>query len=146
MKPVVGFLLVLLVASVAWAEPPYDFEHVQWIRCYDGDTCWFHIPNAHPLLGENIGVRLLGIDTPELRSACEADKAMAQEAKVFLSALLRDAHTIHLRQVSRGKYFRLLAIVEVDGRNANNLLLQKGLATPYFGSGPKFSLCPETVP
>lgn len=132
-----GWLLVLTLRADA-----YEFNHVQYIRCYDGDTCTFHIPNAHPLIGKKIGVRLLGIDTPELRTNCEADKIKAREARDFVNALLRNAFEIHLREVHRGKYFRLLAIIEADGQNVSNILLKKNLAVPYFGKGPRWlSLC-----
>jgi len=55
------FLLSILSASAL----AYDFPNLTYRSCYDGDTCRFDIPNVHPFFGENIPVRLAGIDTPE---------------------------------------------------------------------------------
>ncbi|MEE8448005.1 MAG: hypothetical protein V3S39_00085 [Thermodesulfobacteriota bacterium] len=62
-------LALSLAPSSAWPAPRTygDFTDVQFIRCYDGDTCTFDIPYVHPLLGKRIAVRFRGIDTPEIK-------------------------------------------------------------------------------
>lgn len=35
--------------------------------------------------------------------------------------------------MKRGKYFRIVAEVRVDGQNLGQLLIEKGLAKPYDG-------------
>ncbi len=53
-----GLLLLSITAPVLAT----DFPHVTYHRCYDGDTCTFTIPGIHPLFGEQISVRIAGIE------------------------------------------------------------------------------------
>ncbi len=79
-------LAVLCAAPPAWAT---TFEGVTWIRCYDDDTSTFTLPGVHPFFGEKISVRIRGIDTPEIRGKCEAEKRKAKAARDYLRNLLR---------------------------------------------------------
>ena len=47
--------------------------------------------------------------------------------------LLTNAKTIDLLNVERGKYFRLVASVRIDGIDLSNLLLREGFAVEYDG-------------
>ena len=38
-----------------------------------------------------------------------------------------------LKNMKRGKYFRIIADVEVDGVDLGSLLIEEGLARPYSG-------------
>ena len=71
---------------------------------------------------------------PEVRTKCDAEKAAAREARDMLAERLRPATAIELREVTRGKYFRLVAEVLADGVNLSALLLERGLARPYDGA------------
>ena len=42
-----------------------------------------NIPGVHPLLGNEIGIRVRGIDTPEIRGKCEFEKRKAKEAQTL---------------------------------------------------------------
>ncbi len=68
---------------------------------------------------------------PEVRTKCDAEKVAAREARDMLAERLRPATAIELREVTRGKYFRLVAEVLADGVNLSALLLERGLARPY---------------
>ncbi len=46
---------------------------------------------------------------------------------------LRTAQSITLKNVERGKYFRIVATVDADGQDVSDLLIQEGLAVPYDG-------------
>ncbi len=118
---------VLCAAAPAWAT---TFENVTWLRCYD-ET--FTLPGVHPFFGEKISVRIRGIDTPEIRGKCEAEKRKAKAARDFLRNLLRNASRIDLADVERGKYFRIVAIVEADGVDVVPLMIEQGLGRPYHG-------------
>ena len=117
------------------------FHHVEWERCYDGDTSFFTIPNTHPLLGDKIGVRLARVDALEVRTKCDAEKKKGIEARDMLVERLRQAKVIDPRQVERGKYFRLAAEVVADGENMSDLLLDLGLAWPYDGGTRERRFC-----
>lgn len=135
-------MLVISINSSRATEPTYGrFDDVILNGCYDGDTCTFTIPDVHPLLGERIGVRIRGIDAPEIRGKCEAEKALARVARDRLRALFAEAVRIDLVNVSRGKYFRIIADVEADGINVADILLQEGLGRGYSGEARE-SWCP----
>ena len=48
---------------------------------------------------------------------------------------------IDLREVERGKYFRLVAEVIADGENMSDVLLERGLAWPYDGGTRERPFC-----
>ena len=100
---------------------------------YDGDTFRANIKEYPPLIGYRMGIRINGIDTPEMRGKCQKEKTLAREAKQFTVAKLRAAKKIELRNMKRGKYFRIVADVHVDGKNLGKMLINSGLAVPYDG-------------
>ncbi len=99
----------------------------------DGNTFRCNIEGYPPIIGDNIPVRIKGIDTPELRDKRKDVKELAHKAKDFITRKLQTAKIIRLRNIERGKYFRILADVEVDGENLGDMLLDKGLANPCQG-------------
>ena len=91
-----------------------ELNCAKYIKNYDGDTISFNIPNTHPIIGNNISIRLNGIDTPEIRTKNLCEKKAARSAKKLIKSLLKRAKTIKLKNVKRGKYFRLVADVSFD--------------------------------
>ena len=100
---------------------------------YDGDTFRANIDSYPELLGYRIGIRVNGIDTPEMRGRCEKEKLLARKAKQFAVTALRSAKKVELRNMKRGKYFRIVADVYVDGKNLGEALISHKLAVPYDG-------------
>ena len=88
-------------------------------------------------MGDKIGVRLARVDAPEVRGKCDAEKKKGIEARDALVERLSQATVIDLREVERGKYFRLVGEVIADGENMSDLLLAMGLAWPYDGGGTR---------
>ena len=70
---------------------------------YDGDTFRADIAGWPPIIGERVPIRLRG------------------------------ARETRLDHIDRGKYFRLVAGVMVDGRDLSDMLIGAGLARPYEG-------------
>lgn len=103
------------------------FKNVKYVRNYDGDTITFNIPDVHPLLGYEIPIRVRGIDAEELRT--KSTKAI--QAKEFVHELLSNASNIDLVSPKRGKYFRIVADVMVDGISLADELLKRDLVIPY---------------
>ena len=66
-KILVSLAVICLIVSpwapLLQADNFGTLEEVEFISCYDGDTCRFNIPGVHPIIGKNISVRLDGIDT-----------------------------------------------------------------------------------
>ena len=51
----------------------------------------------------------------------------------MVTDILKDADQIVLRNMERGKYFRIAADVIVDGENLSDLLIGAGMAIRYNG-------------
>lgn len=132
-------LPLLLLAHLAWSEEPacsHDaktFRCVKYLKNYDGDTVTVRIPDVHPLLGENISVRIVGIDTPEKNGKKPCEKERARDAQRLVANLMKNAKAIELRNIGRDKYFRVLAEVWIDGRSVGAVLIENKLAYPYDG-------------
>ena len=118
------------------------FKCVEPVRNYDGDTITVNIPNVHKLFGEEISVRLLGIDTAEIRTSDDCEKDMAERAKLFVETELASARVIHLYNIERDKYFRIGADVILDGNSLSDKLIEENLAYPYEGgTKPEVDWC-----
>ncbi len=119
-----------------------NFRCVKYVQNYDADTITFDIPNVHALLGKEIRVRVRGVDAPEIRSKDSCGKTKAKQAKLEVEKFLRGAKRIDLKNVGRGKYFRIVADVVADGRSLTNYILTKKLGVPYDGGKkPKVNWC-----
>jgi len=100
---------------------------------YDGDTFTVNIKDYPPIVGNRISIRVNGIDTPEMRGKCHKEKALARLAKQFTVAQLRSTEVIELRNIQRGKYFRIVADVYVDGNSLTKGLIEAQLGVKYDG-------------
>lgn len=132
-------LILLFLASPVYAE---DLLDVRYIRNYDADTITVTIPYVRAIFGKELAIRLNGLDTPEMRGACQNEKLLAYHAKEKVRQILEAGRTIDLLDVDRDKYFRVIATVLVDGLNLNEWLLHAGLAIPYDGGTKAHPWCP----
>ena len=134
-------LIVALVILTAQAKPQYGTVTVsKLISVYDGDTFRVNIDSLPSIVGKNIPIRVNGVDTPEIRGKCQYEKNLALEARDFVRAKLANAKEIKLTNLQRGKYFRVVANVLVDGVSLGQELLDNKLAYEYSG-GKKSSWC-----
>ena len=133
--------IAVLFATLESVAKEYGSAVVSEVRTiYDGDTFRANIEGWPSVVGESMAIRIKGIDTPELRGKCQAEKEAARAAKQFSVAKLRAGNIIQLRAIERGKYFRLLADVWIDGKSLGADLIAAGHAVPYDG-GKKVSWC-----
>ena len=135
-------LLALCIGVLSvQAAPEYATVTVsKVISVYDGDTFRVDIDSLPPIVGKNIPIRLNGVDTPEIRGKCEHEKDLAIKARDFVRNKLANAKEIKLNNLQRGKYFRVVANVMVDGVSLEQELLDKEFAYKYTG-GKKSSWC-----
>ena len=103
------------------------------IGIYDGDTFRVDIDELSDIVGKNIAIRILGIDTPEIKGKCDKEKQLAIKARDFTRSYLNNASSVQLSNLKRDKYFRLLADVYVDGESLAAALLANDLAVRYSG-------------
>jgi endonuclease YncB( thermonuclease family) len=90
--------------------------------------------------GDDIGVRLSGIDAPEIAGKCSKEKALALVTRDFLLGQLAGA-SVMLQQIFRDKFFRIEATVIANGVNINQLMVKNGFAALYTGTGPRHDWC-----
>jgi len=135
-------LTILIILSLSLqAAPQYGTVTVsKVINVYDGDTFRVDINSLPPIVGKNIPIRVNGVDTPEIRGKCQYERNLALEARDFVRARLSNAKEIKLTNLQRGKYFRVVANVLVDGVSLEQELLDNKLAYRY-GGGKKLSWC-----
>lgn len=110
------------------------------IRVIDGDT---FVATAHIWPGQTItvNVRIRGVDAPEVRSRCAAEKTAAQMSRAALEALIGGG-TVKIRNISGDKYFgRVLAdVTTAQEESVAESLLARALARPY-GGGQRVNYC-----
>lgn len=103
------------------------------IKVYDGDT----ITIASKLPYDNspvyrFSVRLLGIDSPEMKSKTSTEKQLALTSRDALTGLIMDK-IIHLKNISTEKYGRVLADVYLDDLHINQWMIDNHYAITYDG-------------
>tara|TARA_R110000765_G_scaffold70191_1_gene136119 strand:+ start:131 stop:562 length:432 start_codon:yes stop_codon:yes gene_type:complete len=134
---------VLSMCSYAEALKDIKFDNVvvdKITSVYDGDTFRANIKDYPKIVGHRMSIRILGIDTPELKAKCKREKDLAINAKRLTASMLGDGKRIELRNIKRGKYFRILANVYVDGISIGDELIRNNLALEYDG-GTKIDWC-----
>ncbi|WP_017445698.1 thermonuclease family protein [Gayadomonas joobiniege] len=140
-KQLIGLALASVLSFSVQAE---NFGHVtvkQVVSIYDGDTFRVDIDGWPDVIGKRVPIRLNGVDTPEIRGKCEAEKKLAREAKMFTVEKLRNAKRVELKNIQRGKYFRIVADTYVDGASLGELLINKQLARRYDGKSKRLGWC-----
>ncbi len=141
-KAFLSLVLLLVALPFSYAKETYeDIIVSEVISIYDGDTFRVDIDNYPEIIGKNMPIRVKGIDTPEIRTKCDREKKLARNAKQLTVSLLRKAKIIKLKNIERGKYFRLVADVFVDGKLLSKELIKSKLAVPYDGKTAKINWC-----
>ena len=102
------------------------------LSVYDADTCTLLIDvgfNIH--LKEK--VRFFGVDTPEIRTTNDKEKALGLEARDYVRKEIL-GKTINLQTYKEGKFGRYLVDIFLqDGSKLNDILVEKGYAKVYMG-------------
>ena len=140
MKKILFIVICLISLTVIEANQSESYTIEKIISVYDGDTFRADIRGLPDIIGKNIAIRILGIDTPEIKGKCEEEKVVAIKARDFSRKALFNAKTITLKNLKRDKYFRLLADVYFDDTDLANALLVNNLAVKYSGK-KKSSWC-----
>lgn len=150
MKSLASLLLagLILVSPARAMNEQNENRIVSVIEIYDGDTFKFNMPGLWDELNP-VSVRILGIDTPEIKGNCQKEKDRASMAKAQLGRLfLLAGRKAILTDIEWDKYGgRILAhvYVQVNGEyiDVANFMTKMGLATPYFGKGEKTNWCKD---
>lgn len=138
---------ILLLLGLVGAETLYGTIS----NCYDGDTCTAQLDNpgnAIPdIFAVNLGIRVLGIDTPEIRGKCDLEKCLAQIAKSYTYSKV-DGKRVKLEDSIRDKYFRVVADLQYQEggvwKSINQGLLDYKIAVEYDGGTKVTDWCDES--
>ena len=136
-KIVFFFLNSLLISSTFAYE---DVKISKVISIYDGDTLRVNIDSFPDIVGKNIRIRIKGIDEPEIKGKCQREIDLAIMARDYLRNTINQSSQIELRNIERGKYFRIVGDLYIDGENISKGLIKEKLAYIYHG-GRKRSWC-----
>ncbi len=142
MRHILIALILVLIPLSTWAGPTITGPiSAKVVKVYDGDT--FTV-EAYPWPGleAKASVRVDGVDTPEIRGKCDAEKQKAIEAREFVKGLVL-GEIVQLENVKYGKYAgRVVAVVILDGgENLADKIIGQGLGREYHG-GRRESWCP----
>jgi len=110
----------------ALMRPAHEGQRVMTV--VDGDTVVVYRAG-----GRFETARLIGFDTPEMRSRCFREFWMANAAKAQLHWLLWTSAQVEVHGQRRDRYGRRLAALMLDGRKLAPLMISTGLARPYNG-------------
>jgi micrococcal nuclease len=103
-------------------------------RVYDGDTFYCYVKGHNPIDNKPVGIRIRGIDTPEMKGTDGKLHKKAQQAKDLVTEEIKKARIVHLYNVNlNDKYGRILATVFCDKRDLAKILLEHKLAKKYDG-------------
>lgn len=138
---IVCSLVLLLLSAPAAAGPRAEIlrgpVEGRVLNVLDGDTVNVRL---HVWIGQEIEthVRIAGIDTPEIKGKCEAERAKARAARAEIANLLAD-NKITLLNVRLEKYAgRVLAEAQTTaGTDIRTHMISKGFARPYGGEKRK---------
>ena len=129
----ITIIIFLIQATLITANYKDEIKDFTIIKVIDGDTFIINIANVPDVFGNNIAVRIRGIDTPELNDKREEIRKISIQAKEELERLLYSGKKIILYDLGRDKYFRLLASVKVGNIDVAEYMINRGLAKSYNG-------------
>ena len=135
---IIFFFLNSLLISSTFAYGDVKISKV--ISIYDGDTLRVNIDSFPDIVGKNIRIRIKGIDTPEIKGKCQKEIDLAIMARDYLRNAINQSSQIELRNIERGKYFRIVGELYIDGENISNNLIKRKLAY-YYNGRKKRSWC-----
>lgn len=135
MKFITIFLLLFVAINKSHAKcgnNSNNFCNVKVVSVYDGDTFFIDLPKVHPLFGKRLGVRVWGVNTPEMRSRSIYEKAMAKKAKKYTQDFIERSKKVTLINCKKGKYFRIVCAVLGDNEDLATHLIKNGLGVEYM--------------
>ncbi len=98
-------------------------------KVYDGDTITVDIDLGFDMILRNQKIRLLGINTPEVRGKEREQGLISRDA---LRKKIGSKWIIIKTQLDKkGKYGRWLGTIFIDEENVNEWLISEGLAKEY---------------
>ena len=137
---ITALFAVNMFTFTATADSWFEMREFRGRLCYDGDTCYI-TAKTFPEPLQKMSIRILGIDTPEIKGECKEEKDLALKGRELANELFKSAKTVRLENLDWDKYGgRVLADVYLDEELYSKKLIDAGLARFYDG-GTKESWC-----
>ena len=132
--------LPLLVCAASASQTIPGPVEARVLRVIDGDS---FVAEARVWPGHTVtvSVRIRGIDAPEMKGRCEAERRAAMRSRAALEAIIGPG-PIAMTNIGGGKYYgRVLADVTApDGRAAAQAMIAHNEARAYAG-GKRLAWC-----
>jgi len=136
--------IICIFLNILFIYPAFAYDDVKVskvISVYDGDTLKVNIDSFPDIIGKNIRIRLKDIDAPEIKGKCQKEIDLAILARDYLRRVINESNHIELRNIERGKYFRIAADLFLDGENISGNLIKKKLVRKYSTKDKKRNWC-----
>ena len=128
---IILFTLAFIISTDIYAKNSC-IKRIEYIRTYDGDTFFVKIKNSHKVFGEEIGIRVRGIDAAEIRGVFGLVKSQAIKARDYVHTRITKSKSLKICDCEKGKYFRLICDVKLDEKDdLAEELLNKKLVEKY---------------
>jgi hypothetical protein len=124
--------------------PPVDSFAVTLVSCYEANICLMNIVGDASLLGQQVGVRIVGYQAPRQNGYyCLREKMRALKATMYLEEILKNGDVLVLREAKKptGSAF-LTATLLVDGVNVASTLVGLRVVAP---AGVRVNWCGKTT-
>jgi len=106
-------------------------KYARIIKVYDGDTCTLIFRWKKQDI--KCSCRIIGIDTPEIKTSNPQEKELGLKAKDFLESMILEK-VLKVHFLKNDKYGRpLVEIFLHNGQSISNLMISGGYAKLYFG-------------
>jgi micrococcal nuclease len=126
-------IIVMAPSAVAGSRSFSGPVEARVLEVLDGDT-FLADALVWPGHSVRINIRIRGIDAPEMKARCPAEREAAERARNALADLLREGG-VAISNISGAKYYgRVLADVAMgDGQSVAPIMLGEKLVRPYGG-------------
>ena len=128
------FILFLCLTTLVHSQELYNWKV---LRVIDGDTVEVQVDFLPKELGNNLHVRVYGVDTPEKgwRAKSEKEAQLGSLATKYTTQLVNNAKVINIQIMGWDKFGgRVLGDLIIDGKSLRHLLIDNGYAREYYGT------------
>lgn len=133
-RPCLALVALALGCAPATAGKPFRGPvEATVVRVLDGDT---FVADAAVWPGQTlrVNVRIRGIDAPEMKARCAAERSAAERARDELAELL-GGHPVSISNIAGAKYYgRVLAdVATAQGLEVGREMIERQLVRAYEG-------------
>lgn len=136
MKVLLLLLLMSVLASCDLIHTNINISQNSIKSIYDGDTITLKCMPNFKCKKNSLKVRIMGVDTPEIKGKCRKETELARKAKQFTVVFVRTSGDIVLSYDAYNmydRYGRLLVYLSVDGKDLSKSLIENNLGRIYDG-------------